>query len=310
MFIKNFAYSRGLFIRLLIFFLFWQIILPLFFFLIKDIFRLQNYAKFSYPTIVTPAIFLLFVIFYFQDLKKFIFSQNKLQTLFFSLFAFTFLIFYLSLYEIAKYLMLTFYLTANWFYLILVYGSLTAIYFFAFAAIFGCKFLKTFQKLIYLFFAFNILYYGLFFLLFPYWEFFSKITGILVFPLLKIFYPTSQMMISGNQVGLKINNFSVGLGEACSGTMLILLFIVLYGVFCFLKPEKINFKKGLVFLFLGTILAFLLNVLRVFFLMLIGVNNPNFAMHLFHNNATWVLFVSYFWLYLLGTYKLILKRKS
>lgn len=132
--------------------------------------------------------------------------------------------------------------------------------------------------------------------------------GYLRIRLLKQLYPSTQLIIEGNNVGLFIDTFRVGLGEACSGVMLILLFVVLYGAVCFIRPTAINQKQGILFLLLGTIGAFLLNVIRVFLLMVIGTRNPDFAMGLFHTNATWILFVGYFLIYLSLTYPHLLRK--
>jgi len=302
--------TTSFFKRLVLFLTYWWGIVPGFLYLVRDYFRLANYARFAYPTVITPMLFLLIVWAYQKELKKIKFPKSNKQTMVFALLSLGSLWFYLSLYPIAAYLIIQKNITAEWVYLTLVYGSLTLVYAFAFMALFSWKIIKKFKQQIGVYFGLNALYYGLFFLLFRHWGLFSKLTGILTFPLLKQIYPTTKLIIEGNNIGLFIDTFRVGLGEACSGTMLILLFIVLYGAICCVRPAKINRKRGVALLLLGSMGAFLLNVIRVFLLMVIGTKNPEFAMGLFHTNATWILFVGYFLFYLSLTYPLLTRRSN
>jgi exosortase/archaeosortase family protein len=171
-----------------------------------------------------------------------------------------------------------------------------------FIALLGLEFIHGYRRLVVLFFGLNILYYGLFFGLFPHWGLLSKTTARWSYPMIHTMYPSAQLVIEGNEVGLFVESFNVGVGEACSGVMLLLLFCTLYTAFIVLTPIR-SWKRGVLLLLLGTLGAFFINILRVTILVIIGVYNPQLAMGLFHQNATWILFVSYFLGYLALTYR-------
>jgi exosortase/archaeosortase family protein len=306
MFLNQFM--NPLYYRLILFLSIWKGLIPLLFMYLTPFFHLHNYAHFTYSTIITLIIFLVIIYFHHQDFEHFKYKLNRQHAVMFLTLALSLMFIYLHLYDVIKYLYSHHFHLASWLQLTLVYGTLILMYLSLFLAIFGIKFIKHFKKQAYLFMIFNFVYYGLFYALFPHWGIFSQITSKSVYYLLRFFYPGISMVLDGNKVGLQLSHFSVGIGEACSGVMLILLFVTLYSLFCFIKPQQISIKKSLMFLGLGTIGAFSLNILRVSLLMIIGTYNADWAMGLFHDNASWILFVSYFLVFLYATYPLVLRQ--
>jgi exosortase/archaeosortase family protein len=296
--------------RIFLFTFLWLVAFPIFFHINSQNFHLSVIPHFTYPMVITPVIFFILYIFNRKDIEAYKFSITDNEWHKFLFVALIFLTVYLKIYDILTYLFQNRITLPAVTQLILVYGTLSGLYFSLFLAIFGRKFTTQFRYPIIKFCGFNLLYYGLFLLLFPHWGIFSKTTTIAVFYLLKIFFPQVRMLIEGNNVGLFLNEFSVGIGESCSGVMFILLFVTLYGLFCFIKPKAVKPVSSLLLFSVGAGGAFILNIIRVFFLMIIGTKNPRFAIGLFHDNASWILFVGYFLIYLTSTYPLIIKTLS
>jgi exosortase/archaeosortase family protein len=70
-------------------------------------------------------------------------------------------------------------------------------------------------------------------------------------------------------------------------------------------------KKRMLAIFLpGLFGMFVVNVIRIFLLMLMGIwISPDFAVGLFHSNAGWLLFVAYFVLFWMLALPSVRKRK-
>ncbi|NMC36306.1 exosortase/archaeosortase family protein [Candidatus Beckwithbacteria bacterium] len=293
--------------RLIVFLGLYLCIIPLLLTLLTPIFHLDQYARFAYPTVISPIILLIIVAVYSPELKDFRFIKQLNQTLSWGILSLVFLGVYLELYQVVAWLLVHYNFSAHWFHLLLVYGVKNLFYLSLFLSIFGFAFLRKFYILAIQFLAFNIIYYGLFFILFPYWEYLAKCSALVAAFLLNLVFTQTEIIIDGTNVALILHNFNVGIGEACAGTMLILLFATLYTVFCFIKPQAVQIPKAIFFLVIGSFGAFMLNSLRIFLLMVIGQSNPDLAMSLFHDHATWILFVVYFLGFLKGTYQYVTK---
>jgi uncharacterized protein len=97
---------------------------------------------------------------------------------------------------------------------------------------------------------------------------------------------------------LGINGFIVSIGKDCSGIDSMAMFTALYLLIFAVEWQKLNKKRMLAIFLPGLVGMFLMNVLRIFLLMIAGILvSPSFAVGLFHSNAGWLLFVLYFILF-------------
>lgn len=106
-------------------------------------------------------------------------------------------------------------------------------------------------------------------------------------------------VITLNSPTLSLENFTVVIGEACSGVDSAIMFSGVYLFVTLLDWPRMD-KRRLALLFpLGLAGMFCMNILRVGLLMVVGAYwSPDFALSLFHENAGWILFVAYtlgFW---------------
>ncbi len=98
---------------------------------------------------------------------------------------------------------------------------------------------------------------------------------------------------------LSVDGFRVVIGPACAGFGYILLFtfFFVYLVFSLSREHNIRVLRMIIAFVLGLVAVFLLNVLRIFSLMLVGRMNPHFALTLFHSFVGSVYFFLFFLLY-------------
>lgn len=173
------------------------------------------------------------------------------------------------------------------------------------------NFFKDFKREIIIFIIIAIALYNLLITFQKQWLVFSTgITRILAW-MLSLFYSTvsTSMNSSGGPI-LRAEGFGVSIGPPCSGIDSMLLFITFFAAL-FALDRKIV-KKGLYafFFIFGLAGVYLINVLRLFLLMLAGIYiSPEFAVGLFHTNAGWILFVLYFLVYYWFIRKFIYKDK-
>jgi len=101
-------------------------------------------------------------------------------------------------------------------------------------------------------------------------------------------------------ISLSSENFGVDIGIACSGIESMTLFTGLFLIILFLEWNNFKSRAKLFIWFLvGLFITFLLNVLRLFTLMYIGArHSADFALNMFHSNASWILFVIFVFVYI------------
>jgi len=69
-------------------------------------------------------------------------------------------------------------------------------------------------------------------------------------------------------------------------------------------------ERALPFYIIGIVGTYALNILRIFFLMIIGAfYSPEFAVYTFHYNVGWISFVVYLFLCMHLAYKYLVKTK-
>jgi exosortase/archaeosortase family protein len=172
-------------------------------------------------------------------------------------------------------------------------------------------FFKEFKKEVIIFTIIAVLLYNALITFQKQWLLFSSgITTILSW-MLSLFYSTvsTSMNASGGPI-LRAEGFGVSIGPPCSGIDSMLLFFAFFAALFALDRKII--RKGLyaIFFLIGLAGVYVINVLRLFLLMLAGIYiSPRFAVGLFHTNAGWVLFVLYFLLYYWFIRKFIYKKE-
>jgi len=143
------------------------------------------------------------------------------------------------------------------------------------------------------------------------WEFFAeivakslfwifKITGFKVFLNLKVDVPT-----------IGIQGFVAGVYNVCSGVDSMGFFTLAYFMLVVLNWKRVIFWRAAIMYIPGLIGIFILNILRVYVLIIIGAKlSSDFALNAFHTNAGMVFSVIYFIIFLPLALKVIEKKKE
>ncbi len=109
---------------------------------------------------------------------------------------------------------------------------------------------------------------------------------------------------------LAVNGFAVAIKEACSGLDSLFMFTALYALIGIVDRKKLNIRKLILVYPLAAIGMYLVNIVRVYILILIGaLISPRIAIGLFHTYAGMILFISYFGIFWRIMYKRLLKTK-
>lgn len=143
------------------------------------------------------------------------------------------------------------------------------------------------------------------------WTYFSgavMYTSAFLFNILGI--SNSIVQEAGKVPLFTVGTFSAYIGSPCSGVDSLIMFSGLYAFIGLLDWHKINKKRLLILFPLGLIGMFAMSIIRIFTLMLVGGKwSPRIALSLFHNNAGWILFVSYFLVLMYFAYPWLKKDK-
>ncbi len=140
------------------------------------------------------------------------------------------------------------------------------------------------------------------------WVYLSSFVGGSVNYLLNL-VGTSNIYQINNLPVLSFQGFMVGIAETCSGIDSIIFFTGLYFGILAWDWKILNKKKAFVMYFVGVLGAFALNILRIFFLILIGAYiSKDFALHSFHTNAASLFFIIYFAIFWMIFYKWMKKK--
>lgn len=168
------------------------------------------------------------------------------------------------------------------------------------------SFFKKFRKEITLSSLLSILSYFLIFYIWNYWIYLSDLVLVTVKLLFSL---THKNIIYFPPRTLFVENFAVTINEACSGLESLLLFTGLSLLIGFTDRGKLDMKKFIVFYIVGLTGTFLLNIFRVYMIILSGLLfSPVIASKLFHTYLGMVLFLGYFMLFLKLNYKKIVRK--
>lgn len=169
------------------------------------------------------------------------------------------------------------------------------------------KFIVEFKKELPIFAAMGIVMYLLLMWFQKQWYFFSHSVSKILYGLLSLIYGSGAFYDIGPDgplVGLR--DFVINIGPPCSGIDSMFLFLAFSAAIFALDHKRL--KKNVFFISsaIGLLGVYLVNVLRLFLLVLAGVYiSPEFSVGLFHTNAGWVLFILYFLAYYLVIRKFI-----
>jgi len=156
-------------------------------------------------------------------------------------------------------------------------------------------------------------YYFLFSFVQGLWPVFSGVVSYLAYSLFSLFYQNvsySVDAVSGIPV-LSVENFGAKIGAPCSGVESLLLFTALFMIIIAVDFKKINLKRALIAYVPAIVGVFILNVLRICLLFLVGLYiSRDLAVGVFHANVGWIIFSSYFFVFLYFAYPWMVKRKG
>jgi exosortase/archaeosortase family protein len=160
---------------------------------------------------------------------------------------------------------------------------------------------RDYKREILYFLIFFVLSYSLMNYVWKLWPYLSFMVSKAVYLLLKLL--SDQVILRGDDV-LIFEGFGAKIGEACSGIYSIFIFSGLFVFIVFMDWYKINKKKAAL-LFLPAVLgAFLVNIFRVFLLMVVGAYfSEEAALGLYHSYTGMVFFMIYFVIFWYFAYK-------
>ncbi|MCH7850990.1 MAG: archaeosortase/exosortase family protein [Nanoarchaeota archaeon] len=103
---------------------------------------------------------------------------------------------------------------------------------------------------------------------------------------------------------ISFEGFVVGIAKTCSGIDSVLLFTGLYLGIMAWDWAVLDKRKALMMYFVGVLGAFVLNIIRISALVMLGAYvSRDFALGVFHTNASSLLFIIYFGIFWKYTYK-------
>ncbi|MCX6708031.1 MAG: exosortase/archaeosortase family protein [Candidatus Woesearchaeota archaeon] len=136
------------------------------------------------------------------------------------------------------------------------------------------------------------------------------LTRILAKPLTALLSLTNNATFTVNQAPtLTADSFTATIGPPCTGITSLILFTGLFAFLILLDWKKINKKAILWVYIIGATGMLLVAFLRLYLLFYIGANwSQEFALKGFHSNASWILFIAYFFAYLWITYPKLVSK--
>lgn len=163
------------------------------------------------------------------------------------------------------------------------------------------KFIKTFKRELAVCAAISTVFY---FAIFYVWKLWPYLSSMVLYSTHWLFSLTFGQVRIVPPFTLIVESFAVRIEQACSGVDSIFLFSSLYILIAILEWKTFNHKK-IVLTFLPALIGlFMVNILRVYLLILIGVLiSPELTIKLFHTYLGMVLFIVYFILFWKFLYK-------
>lgn len=200
--------------------------------------------------------------------------------------------------------------TQNIFLFLLTHIVLISIPLLFFLGVFGMKFtrmlIKIFRKELLICVGLSGVLFVAIFQVWKLWPFFSNLVLQVQYFIFSKLYDNVAIIPPR---GLFVNTFAVEIAEACSGLESIFLFTVLYIFISVLDWKKLILKRVLLLFPLLLAGLVIVNIVRVFVLILVGVLiNPQIMAALFHTYLGLLLFVAYFLLFMRFGYGWLKKK--
>ncbi|MFA6005277.1 MAG: archaeosortase/exosortase family protein [Patescibacteria group bacterium] len=168
-----------------------------------------------------------------------------------------------------------------------------------FVSVFGFRysifFAKQFKRELVVCCLLSVIYY---FAIFYVWHFWPLLSDAVLQSVKFLFSLSYKDVMFIPPRALYVHNFTVSIEEACSGLDSMFLFTTLYILIGIVERKTFNIAKLLLLLPVALVGLFLVNVLRVYTLILVGVLiDPKLTVQLFHTYLGMVLFMVYFALF-------------
>lgn len=145
-----------------------------------------------------------------------------------------------------------------------------------------------------------------------YWRIFSDgVTYVVVWVLQLLGQEVS--VVSNAAAGPTVNfgSFALRIESPCSGVESMSLFSLLYALIVLVDRKKIRWGRAIIAYIPGVIVMYLVNVFRIVVLFLIAIYyDYQFAIHTFHTNAGWILFIIYFGIFWSLAFRFITKKEG
>lgn len=143
------------------------------------------------------------------------------------------------------------------------------------------------------------------------WPYFSWIVAKISYFLLGIFYKDVFLRYESTMFGNVYHHIptvgtpehAVAIFKPCSGIEGISLFLLFFTIIAIIEWKTVNRKRLLLLYPLGVLLMFLINIIRITFLIIAGIEiSPEFALGGFHSNFGWILFAVFFFVFMYFSY--------
>lgn len=178
-----------------------------------------------------------------------------------------------------------------------------------FASYFWQKFKKQLIAAVVLFVALNILTE----IFLNGWQFLSETTTSIVAFLLSLQFPDTSVVVNPDFYPegpvLSFKDFTVGIFKGCSGIESLIMFTFFFFLVAALDFKRLNKSRAIVLYLLGTIVMYLITVIRVWLILLSGYYfGVEIMKNLVHSYISMFLFIAYFVVFWKLSWKWLLKK--
>ena len=164
-------------------------------------------------------------------------------------------------------------------------------------------FIKKLKKQIFLSAGLSVVFLALLNYSIRLWPLFSEIVAKIVYFMLSLFFEGTVYHMTGTIPTVGIPAITAKIYAPCSGIEGMGLFLLLFTVLALMEYKTINKIKVLLLYPAGLIGAFIVNILRTFFIFVAGhFTSAEFAIGAFHSNVGWILFTLYFLVFIYFAY--------
>ena len=303
----HFKRYKELWVKTVLFLGIVYILLPLLFFFLSRDLNTSTYSVFF----SLPAFTLLLVIFFMvYNRNVFVRSSSESQVVIrflFSVLSFLFILFY----YLIRYEIIAFFTNSSTLLLISWLLYLLGVVCLALVMYSPSFFRQTYFSL----FVFSIIasfFYIITTILWQAWYYMSLGVAKVVVFVFSLFTSQTSLQVTAVDPIVTLQNFTVIIGPPCSGIESLSMFFGLWLLLFVYEQDRLNLFRSVVVLCIGLVGAYVLNIFRVALILIIGTQNPDFAVGLFHSQVGWVLFSVFILvlLYFLYPWMLVRGRKK